>query len=565
MSFSRESQDTEGFDRESKAASSFRDTFSWRPTRLRPRGFGIGKFGVGLFSPSEPTKYAWARVKATITSLLLVTVLATGTEAVNPYCESTDATTTNLSLCKPRVDFEGEQLWGNKYNFTLDEIDATYVLTIASMTSINTRFTAVGASTAALNVLITSVGGSTQTLANAVGASTAALSAGGATTYVQITGDTMTGPLTVPDLVGPLTVSAGSMTVVGNFLAAVSSAPVHYIGTKGSAAAPALAGPMTATGISFGSSGDDDDMNFAVNGTVRGVVKDGVGLCGGSGQSSGQTCLRSSAGSKADPGFQFVQDGDTGIYRAGANDMRLAAGGVDTISNTATETVIFPAAVGPSSFTTTGLRMGGAQGYIVSGTSITTSGGFFGNGAGLTGLSGASVSADNTWTANNTFNSTVYYKAGTSTGAVVMGIIRSTDVTSNIGLLETFTSTRSIPAGTLVAPGEYVEIIYNVESTASGGATRNCKVYFDGTLISGTQTLQSGDAGIIKCTVTYDSATTGTAFCVGNNGVTPVTTTKYTSLTVTWANALPVKGSIISNIGSNDVRARNLFMRVNRY
>lgn len=266
--------------------------------------------------------------------------------------------------------------------------------------STQTLANSVGVSTATLTSLVVAVGGSTQTLANAVGQSTATLAeligmTSGqmlteATTYVNVTGDSMTGPLTVANLVGPLTVTSGSMTVTQAWLGQTSSsAPVMYLGTNGSASAPSLSGPRINQGLSFASAGDDDDMNFVVNGTVRGVAKDGVGLCGGSGQSTGQPCLRSSAGSKSDPSFQYVSDGNTGIYRSGADDMRLSAGGVDTIRNTATEVNIFPAGVSAASFTATGLAMGGAAAYIMSGTSITTSGGFFGDGSGITNISGS--------------------------------------------------------------------------------------------------------------------------------------------------------------------------------
>lgn len=106
-------------------------------SRVRPRAFGVGRFGVGHFSPLDPTRYnwskesspadafvrtssssgVWTRVQAAV-GVFLAVLAFSGSALADLY-------TTNLNLRKPDVDVEDPLTpWGDKINTNSDTLDA---------------------------------------------------------------------------------------------------------------------------------------------------------------------------------------------------------------------------------------------------------------------------------------------------------------------------------------------------------------------------------------------------------------------------------------------------------
>lgn len=118
------------------------------------------------------------------------------------------------------------------------------------------------------------------------------------------------------------TVRSASPTFTGTVNVAALTASGVLLGSAGSAAAPA-----------FAFSGDSDTglfssglgkLNFATDGVQR-VLIDSLQLFTNGLQ------FRSSDGSAAAPVYSFDSDLNTGIFRAGVDNMRLAAGGVSAM------------------------------------------------------------------------------------------------------------------------------------------------------------------------------------------------------------------------------------------
>lgn len=150
--------------------------------------------------------------------------------------------------------------------------------------------------------------------------------------YLPLAGGTMTGQIAVPD---------------------------------GHAAAPAIYRAADAdSGIFF----NGNDIGFSINGTTRATVGLSTGLCGGTGASTGNICLRSAtAGTASDPQLQFANDGNTGLGRTAADNIFLTAGGTMIASMTATEFHIAPGTVLASSFAAGGYSAKLSSGIYING------------------------------------------------------------------------------------------------------------------------------------------------------------------------------------------------------
>ncbi len=106
-------------------ASGWKSRLPYR-MRTRPRSFGTGKFGIDKFDSRDDTRYAWTRLAPPVLGFLVALMSMTAPAfATNPYCESADGTTTNYGFCKPAVDVEGANRWGDKYNSDQDSKDST--------------------------------------------------------------------------------------------------------------------------------------------------------------------------------------------------------------------------------------------------------------------------------------------------------------------------------------------------------------------------------------------------------------------------------------------------------
>lgn len=132
---------------ESSDASNFSDQLQ-RPIRNRPAAFGIGKFGISIFSQRDATRYAWSRTKAVVTAFLLGLLLY--------KLAAADTFTTNLNLRKPSVDVEDSDTpWGEKINTNSDTLDAAILDKRVGGTIIG-NLTVTGSLTAASSVSISS-------------------------------------------------------------------------------------------------------------------------------------------------------------------------------------------------------------------------------------------------------------------------------------------------------------------------------------------------------------------------------------------------------------------------
>lgn len=403
----------------------------WKPqlpyrVRPKPRAYGTGRYGVDKYDSRDDSRYAWSRIAPALALLVGLFSIAAPARAVNAYCESADALTPVFGFCKPSVDVEGATPWGTKNNANFDLVETSLQGIGTSTQSLQVQITATGASTAAITAILTAVGASTQTNAGLIGMATGQLLTL-ATTYVNVTGDTMTGPLTVPNIVGPTTVTGASVTVVNAWLGQTSSsAPLYYVGTNGSASAPSLAGPQTNTGILFSGT----DMLFTANGTTRGSVVTGIGLCGGTGATSGQGCLRSSAGDKTDPAFQFAGDANTGFYRSAADDWRLVAGGVEIVRLQSDQVNLMPFTMATATMTANGFSTG---------SSVTASA-FFGDGSHLSGISGAIGGLTASYIPRATGSSSLgnggFYDTGSSVTATTPVLAGSSFTASGMGMID---------------------------------------------------------------------------------------------------------------------------------
>lgn len=128
-------------------SSGWRSKLPFR-VRSRPRAYGTGRYGIDHYDNRDDSRYAWNRVVPAITAFVLVVMLALPARAANLYCEATDGTTSSLGLCKPSVDVEGANAWGDKWNSNADIIEVAVsslsiaVTAIANATSsFSTSFT----------------------------------------------------------------------------------------------------------------------------------------------------------------------------------------------------------------------------------------------------------------------------------------------------------------------------------------------------------------------------------------------------------------------------------------
>lgn len=97
--------------------STFKRDMVFGRNRVEPRRFGVWRYGVGRYSPSDPTRFAWSRVKPAAIALLLAFMFALPAAAADTF-------TPALSLQKPDVDVEDPtEPWGAKINRNFDTLD----------------------------------------------------------------------------------------------------------------------------------------------------------------------------------------------------------------------------------------------------------------------------------------------------------------------------------------------------------------------------------------------------------------------------------------------------------
>ncbi len=196
------------------------------------------------------------------------------------------------------------------------------------------------------------------------------------------------------------------------------------------------------------------------------------------------------------------------------------------------------------------LTMSGANADIISGSSITTSGTFYGNGSGLTGMSASQVGLGNV-----TNVAQLPLTGGTMTGALgLTGAASYITAQSSITTSGTFYGNGSgltnvtatdnskvlkagdTMTGALTMSGANADIISGSSITTSGS------FYGDGSSLTGV--IQSSATG------TYALNTTGNAGSVTNGVYTNAANTMTGSLTMSGANADIISGSSITTSGS---------------
>jgi hypothetical protein len=177
MAFDRDTPDESDFSRDERGSAAFRPEIVHND-RVRPTAFGVGKFGSGIFSPRDVTRYLWSRVKAALTAFAILFVAGQALAA--------DTYTTYLNLRKPAVDVEDTEMpYGDKLNNNADLIDAAIGGIYTSSGALQAQIAVLSTSTEALRVQLLAVGASTAALsistetlramADALGVSTEAL------------------------------------------------------------------------------------------------------------------------------------------------------------------------------------------------------------------------------------------------------------------------------------------------------------------------------------------------------------------------------------------------------
>lgn len=125
-------------------SSSWRHELPYRQ-RMRPRSYGTGHYGVDRYDSRDNTRYAWERVIPTIgAGFAAIMLFASPARATNAYCESADATTSVYGLCKPAVDVEGANTWGDKMNTNMDMLESAIQVVSSSVTDITSKVSKAG-------------------------------------------------------------------------------------------------------------------------------------------------------------------------------------------------------------------------------------------------------------------------------------------------------------------------------------------------------------------------------------------------------------------------------------
>jgi len=97
--------------------STFKRNPDFGLNRVEPRRYGVGRYGRGRYSPSDPTRFAWARTTPAALTILLSVFIALPAAA--------DTLTPDLNLIKISEDVEDPlRTWGSKEDENKDILDA---------------------------------------------------------------------------------------------------------------------------------------------------------------------------------------------------------------------------------------------------------------------------------------------------------------------------------------------------------------------------------------------------------------------------------------------------------
>ena len=97
--------------------STFKRDMDFGRNRVEPRRFGVWRYGVGRYSASDPTRFAWSRVAPAAIALFLAFLFALPASAADTF-------TPALNLQKPDVNVEDpNEPWGAKINRNFDTLD----------------------------------------------------------------------------------------------------------------------------------------------------------------------------------------------------------------------------------------------------------------------------------------------------------------------------------------------------------------------------------------------------------------------------------------------------------
>jgi hypothetical protein len=300
-----------------------------------------------------------------------------------------------------------------------------------------------------------------------------------------------------------------------------SSATVFYAGGLGSASAPAFAGASVSnTGMYFTSA---NNIQFSANGTVRGAVVDGIGVCGGAGTSTGHPCLRSTTTpSTSDVSVQFQNDADTGLLRIGANNIGLVAGGAMVSSATATQMVVLPGSANASTFTATA----GAASLAVTSMSVNSSGAA--NPFGLTVSSGIKVTAgylevDAIRFSRDGSISTRAVAGGGGGSSVTQSTFHVAGMTSTNFSASTMGPCVTGSTRTVTAVSTWIRVCYQGSSGSASTGQHTLGYLRNGAFVNG----QSASIGVVQNSRFSTDISFNDSFCALDTGLTPGTQYNY--------------------------------------
>src|SRR5512139_2139653 len=274
-----------------------------------------------------------------------------------------------------------------------------------------------------------------------------------------------------------------------------------------------------------------------------------------------QTVTLSADGAVGAPAYSFTSDSDSGLYRIGANDLGIAAGGVKVTDISTTTFAITDAltvsgaATLSSSLTVTGNALFSGTGTITGATSLSSSLTVANNAtiSGTIAITGAATLSSSLAVSNATLLSSSLTVAGAATlqsslavtGPTLLAALTATSATLSSSLnVSGATQVAALTASGKVTASSSMEVsnatLFSSAVTVAGGATLSSTLHVAGAVsiggaasVTGAMTLTGGvgdvaSTGLIKSS----SASAGIGYATGAGGAVTQLTSKATGVTL---------------------------------